>query len=236
MTGFVAGTLVHTDKGLVPIQEIKVGDIVLSRPEWGGKDALIDYKCVTRAFCSGEELIYRLVLWDSDVEYIQGAKLKVKVLFVSENHLIWVESDKDWVPTYMLDACNGEALFSYNFNKLFATVSVYPVLKVDKYHINSNKESLIDLSKVGFCCVDKQRETDMIILNRIEGIQVFSDSCWQNYYDFSYEYSVIPRKDIDYLNSLDLSSNGILSANVYNLEVQDFHTYFIGEDGIWVHQ
>ena len=39
MTGFVAGTLVHTDKGLVPIQEIKVGDWVLSRPELGGKDA-----------------------------------------------------------------------------------------------------------------------------------------------------------------------------------------------------
>ena len=37
MTGFVAGTLVHTDKGLVPIQEIKVGDGVLSRPEWGVK-------------------------------------------------------------------------------------------------------------------------------------------------------------------------------------------------------
>lgn len=31
--GFVAGTLVHTDKGLVPIQNIKVGDMVLSSPE-----------------------------------------------------------------------------------------------------------------------------------------------------------------------------------------------------------
>ena len=28
MTGFVAGTLVHTDKGLVPIQDIKVGDMI----------------------------------------------------------------------------------------------------------------------------------------------------------------------------------------------------------------
>jgi hypothetical protein len=25
------------------------------------------------------------------------------------------------------------------------------------------------------------------------------------------------------------------SVNVYNLEVQDFHTYFIGESGVWVH-
>lgn len=32
-SGFVAGTLVHTDKGLVPIQDIKVGDRVLSSLE-----------------------------------------------------------------------------------------------------------------------------------------------------------------------------------------------------------
>ena len=31
MTGFVAGTLVHTEKGLVPIQNIKIGDRVLSK-------------------------------------------------------------------------------------------------------------------------------------------------------------------------------------------------------------
>ena len=29
-SGFVAGTLVHTDKGLMPIQNLKVGDLVLS--------------------------------------------------------------------------------------------------------------------------------------------------------------------------------------------------------------
>ncbi len=28
--GFCVGTLVHTDKGLVPIQDIKIGDIVLT--------------------------------------------------------------------------------------------------------------------------------------------------------------------------------------------------------------
>ena len=30
INGFVAGTLVHTDKGLVPINKIKVSDRVLS--------------------------------------------------------------------------------------------------------------------------------------------------------------------------------------------------------------
>ena len=30
-------------------------------------------------------------------------------------------------------------------------------------------------------------------------------------------------------------TNGILSTNVYNLEVEENHTYFVGEEGIWVH-
>lgn len=33
--GFVAGTLVHTQNGLMPIQTIQVGDLVLSKPESG---------------------------------------------------------------------------------------------------------------------------------------------------------------------------------------------------------
>ncbi|MCL2076530.1 MAG: Hint domain-containing protein [Betaproteobacteria bacterium] len=32
---FIAGTLVHTREGLVPIEQIKVGDWVLSKPESG---------------------------------------------------------------------------------------------------------------------------------------------------------------------------------------------------------
>lgn len=32
-SGFAVGTLVHTDKGLISIQDIKVGDMVLSAPE-----------------------------------------------------------------------------------------------------------------------------------------------------------------------------------------------------------
>jgi hypothetical protein len=30
-SGFVSGTLVHTDKGLVPIERLKIGDKVLSK-------------------------------------------------------------------------------------------------------------------------------------------------------------------------------------------------------------
>ena len=51
---FVAGTLVHTDKGLVPIEQIKVGDRVLSRPE-NPPDAPNEYKQVINTFKSAEK-------------------------------------------------------------------------------------------------------------------------------------------------------------------------------------
>lgn len=58
-TGFVAGTLIHTDKGLVPIQELKVGDRVLSRDESNPNGELV-YKPVTSTFESPEKKVVRM--------------------------------------------------------------------------------------------------------------------------------------------------------------------------------
>ncbi|WOE40423.1 hypothetical protein [Acinetobacter chinensis] len=46
-SGFVAGTLVHTDKGLMPIKDIKVGDMVLSLDQ-NNPDGELVYKPVMR--------------------------------------------------------------------------------------------------------------------------------------------------------------------------------------------
>ena len=60
-SGFVAGTLVHTNKGLVPIQEIKVGDMVLSSPEQ--RDGTVrEYKRVVNTFKAESEEIYELII------------------------------------------------------------------------------------------------------------------------------------------------------------------------------
>lgn len=237
--GFPAGTRVHTDKGLVPIQEIKAGDMVLSRPEWEGKNAPTEYKRVKRAFCSGENLIYRLMYVDNDegdtYEYASGKKLKVKVLFVSGHHPIWVEGERDWLPACNLDFVNGEQLSSFNSNKAYTLLSSYPVLKVDNYHIDSNKNELLDVGSVGFCYENKNSAIDMITVNTDDGLKVYTIPDWNNEYDFEYPYAGIPQEEIDYLDNLDIHTNGILSTNVYTLEVEGFHTYFVGEDGIWVH-
>ncbi|GAB6140812.1 hypothetical protein JCM14076_15410 [Methylosoma difficile] len=45
---FVAGTLVHTQAGLKPIEQIQMGDYVLSKPESG--DGELSYQRVTRTY------------------------------------------------------------------------------------------------------------------------------------------------------------------------------------------
>lgn len=54
-SGFIVGTLVHTDKGLVPIEQIKVGDMVLSQLEQTGEKT---YKRVVNTFAfEGKEVL-----------------------------------------------------------------------------------------------------------------------------------------------------------------------------------
>ena len=99
--GFVAGTLVHTDKGLMPIQDIKVGDMVLSRPEWGGNNAPTEYKRVSRAFCSGENEIIRLSC-QKDSEYDDPDALRY-FEFMTPNHPIWDQTLNDWIPASKIE-------------------------------------------------------------------------------------------------------------------------------------
>ncbi|MGB2786572.1 polymorphic toxin-type HINT domain-containing protein [Psychrobacter sp.] len=78
-TGFVAGTLIHTDKGLVPIQHIKVGDMVLSRDEHN-PDGELAYKRVLNTFVSTEKqrifsVVFETVRNDMDLETFNPTSL-----------------------------------------------------------------------------------------------------------------------------------------------------------------
>ena len=59
--GFCAGTLIHTDQSLVPIQNIKIGDMVLSSPELGN-GSIREYKRVINTFKAESEEIYELII------------------------------------------------------------------------------------------------------------------------------------------------------------------------------
>jgi hypothetical protein len=78
---FIKGTRVHTKEGLKPIEEIKVGDYVLSSPEDGSGQP--EYKRVVNTFVYKNKTIRRIACYNQDGES--------EVVAATGNHPFWVE-------------------------------------------------------------------------------------------------------------------------------------------------
>jgi len=135
---FVAGTLVDTDEGLRPIEEIEIGDLVLSRDEITGETA---YKPVTNLIRRHDREIWRLVL--------TGAR--GELVFETTDDHPWRTVEGRWV----------------------ATADLRPGMEI--------------LTAAG----------PSVLVVAVEGTGQ--------------------------------------TAPTYNLEVADFHTYFVGVERVWVH-
>ena len=90
---FVAGTLIHTKEGLVPIEQIKVGDWVLSQPEGKGE---LSYKQVTQTFVHENASDIYLVLFNYVVEK-DGERQSIGAdwIAVTWNHPFYTK-EKGW--------------------------------------------------------------------------------------------------------------------------------------------
>ena len=140
---FVGGTLVDTSEGLRPIEEIEVGDLVLSRDEVTGETA---YKPVTDLIRRHDREIWRLVLEAPD-----DAEEVRQIVFETTDDHPWRTVDGRWV----------------------ATMDLRPELEI--ITARGPPARVVSIERTG------------------------------------------------------------RSAPTYNLEVADFHTYFVGEARIWVH-
>lgn len=148
--GFAAGTLVHTKEGLKPIEEICVGDWVLSypdnqkTPERLRQEHEYTYRQVTQTFVTEDQPLSKLIV----VNLASGNK---ETIWATANHPIYCEDRGGWVPFSEIDV--GDVVEQYEYANLL-------VSRV--YH-------------------EQER------------------------------------------------------ARVYNFEVEEFHTYYVGEEGVWVH-
>jgi hypothetical protein len=203
-TCFAKGTLVHTKEGLVPIEKIKVGDWVRSRPEDGSVQ--VEYKRVTQTFAHAPTQIVNL-WYRCKEEQNQFSKLTTTL-----NHPFWVVG-RGWTEVSDLDLWPGQE------SQL--------ELMDGRRMLSTNRKFILKTSipNVGWICH-------------------MSNSPGELGTEWDFENNVIYRRDVvtedfieDFGRPYELMPDhpNLFTAPVYNIEVEDFHTCFVGKEGVWVH-
>ena len=231
MNGFVAGTLVHTDRGLVSIQDIRIGDRVLSRHENG--EGKLAYKYVTKIFKKVEQPIGAIVASiqiDESENYKDEFILSTRaVAFYAIDYLKY-DKDKEisgeWVAINSTDnnlidfnrkivgLCENRELFRTNethkaFYKVNPDWGRGIFLDVEAY--KDNKLVVPDYMGNDALEVDNVDENGNLIMEKFRTEDLYGRDLWIPYMPAYF-------------------------TTIYNFEVEDFKTYFIGNIGIWVHQ
>lgn len=221
---FVGGTLIHTDKGLVPIKDIKVGDLVLSKDE-SGEGELV-YKPVTRTIKTENVPVCFVsftpkALDDMPVYMLSNHDLYADILCTA-NHPFWVEG-KGWIAAEHIEIddavllkdgsqalCSGGGFDKGKGIELVFKINDANVGFILDFGGESNHGRFVDLNtgqtlRFGsYTSVYKKLHAVRNLWNDPATIQ------WED-------------------------GEGPVTTTVYNFEVADTYTYFVGEHGVWVH-
>jgi Hint module len=215
---FAGETLVHTQEGLKPIKEIQVGDSVLSLSEQNGEKT---FKRVLRTVKSDQKPIFRVSCYLLSGESHQD-------FLVTGNHLLFVSG---YVKEYFspnlwefLDKRNGwQRADDVQQGELLQLASgdQIKVSSVDPVWRTRNET-------VGWIDADRHAEIGYNLL--------IDDPTLETIFaghgvvaDFFDEGNFCDRYDDQ--TAAELWS---YKCSAYNLEIEDFHTYFIGNLGILV--
>jgi hypothetical protein len=215
---FVAGTLVHTKEGLKPIENVKVGDWVLSQPEETGERS---YKRVVRTLQFEDKEVWSVEIFpksEQDQARLESRMINEKTItriVVTGNHPFWVK-DKGWTRADQLGETafpSGEPLQLEMADGQHALISrVEPIMRT----INN---------KIGWVQRASHDEYgDFIDLNKGAASAEFDfkQRAMTNHGDLNTGVNWWDRENI-------------LRCSVFNMEVEEFHTYYVGTSGVWVH-
>ena len=218
---FTGGTLVHTREGLLPIESIKIGDWVLSQREQTGERT---YKRVVKIANFENKAVFR-VKCD---KLLPGGSFEMHNFIVTGNHPFYIarhntedvggRPEKDlkkprgWRRADLLEY--GAQLELAN-GELLRVVGVGPIWRARTEGVGwidssrwSEIGNHIDLRE------GKIEET-------FAGIGVVAD--------FMKVGGFCDRYDDE-----EIADEWAYKCAVYNLEVEDCHTYCVGEPGVWV--
>ncbi len=203
---FAAGTLVHTKEGLKPIEQIKVGDWVLSKPENGGKQA---YKRVLKTIAHAPQRVIQ-------VDYFPDPlKNRVVPITCTVNHPFWVKG-LGWTAAkdlYRSSRENWLELADGRNVKAHETTSIY-ICDQPGVGWMSNYNGDVEAYGALWDFVNHR-----LIATEVESLPVIG-------------HHQVPYNDPQFGT---FPEELYLHLPVYNLEVEDFHTYYVGEHGVWVH-
>ncbi len=244
---FVAGTLVHTQEGLCPIEQIKVGDYVLSKPESGEGEQ--SYQRVTQTFEYEDREVY-FAAWDVEAQPINGVQQwEQGYAVVTGAHPFWVKKIQDQLPLGTEFECN-------RWMSIEAMINMYRDGR--KTRQGCGYIFLVELADgriawlKHFSAILQHRDPtlgiafsrevqDWSLLGPVirflpQGAIAVRDERGQYLEEALYEDDAI-EYDYDDEDSLVTQSMGFLPMRrkVFNIEVENTHTYFVGEPGVWVH-
>ncbi|WP_374603628.1 polymorphic toxin-type HINT domain-containing protein [Niveibacterium sp.] len=218
--GFAAGTLIHTSTGLVPIEQIKPGDLVLSQAASKGAQG---YKPVVKTFCFEEKAVVRL-----RYHVMRSEEWVRESLVVTGDHPFWVSGLHDGAYPEDLDLGDPPVkvgwtradLLDFGYELELASGELAWVTDVDRLWRTGQKDLafIADYSNDGSGSIVRVGGADVVV----EQTMVMSE--------FGDDDTFIERRD-----EPELADKWTFKRNVFDLELEDAHSYYVGKLGVWVH-
>ncbi len=255
---FVAGTLVHTKEGLRPIEQIKVGDYVLSKPESGKGEPSYQRVSQTYEYEYEDKAVYFAAWAVEDLEVprlhpVNRSQEESGYIVVTGAHPFWVRH---------VTALDEESLLDI-VHEVNAWLSIDEMIKMDQdrrsshggigfnFHVELadgrvaslwKKEALLQHREpdLGIGFKRDPRAWDLrgtsIRFTKDGPVATLDCNGWSYVENALYEDDAIDY-DYDDKDSLVTQSMGFLPMRrkVFNIEVENNHTYYVGESGVWVH-
>ena len=209
-TGFVAGTPVWTDRGLIPIESIKIGDMILSRSGVAGESS---YKPVVNAFVKKQQnIIVNTVYTMREVDGKE--KLMRDYIFSSDSYSVWMVA-RGWVP--VLSADQGELALQDDTASYMAGISmVFEDVRTEN---------------TGIIVLDQGEQLCVPVM--FDGAVSFFDGAEEG---IRFNGGSARFTGVDQVLGQDGMSDKLSSRiDVYGIEIEDFNSYFVGAIGLWVH-
>ncbi|AMC33364.1 polymorphic toxin-type HINT domain-containing protein [Janthinobacterium sp. B9-8] len=219
---FIAGTLVHTDQGLKPIEKIRIGDRVLSQPEGGGERVC---KQVVNTFTYDDKEIW-VVKYTLAAEDHLKRDQPIHHLYATANHPFWVDGE-GWTAAEELSADQQLQLAD---GGVAIVQQVWPVWRTPVAGMGWVRTDILGMP-------DNESEAHIVTFDAGSDLWAYPYRCERDVavpysYPGDFDCKVFDHKAM--LSIIYDEGDRAFKSRVYNLEVEDCHTYYVGQQGVWV--